>query len=276
MYCDYHLHTIYSDDSEYLMENVVQDAVAIGLEEICFSDHVDYGVKLDWNQLCDEVSEDMFLNVNYPQYFNEIAYLQKKYENKITIKRGLEFGMQKSTIPEFQKLYDHYPLDFVILSIHQVDNKEFWNGKFQKDKSEYEYYDAYFQEMYFLVQHFHNYSVLGHMDMLKRYDDKDGYDPFKENYDIIKKILMCVIEDGKGIELNTSSFKYKLNDLMPSRNILKLYYELGGTVLTIGSDSHAKDDLENSHIKELKQELKAIGFERFCTFEHMKVKFHTL
>ncbi|MBQ1911691.1 MAG: PHP domain-containing protein, partial [Erysipelotrichaceae bacterium] len=47
MLADYHVHTHFSDDSVYPMEEVVKDAIAMGLDEICFTDHVDYGVKLD-------------------------------------------------------------------------------------------------------------------------------------------------------------------------------------------------------------------------------------
>ena len=47
MLADYHIHTIYSDDSLYPMEDVVRDAIALGLQEICFTDHVDYGIKRD-------------------------------------------------------------------------------------------------------------------------------------------------------------------------------------------------------------------------------------
>ncbi|MGB7366155.1 PHP domain-containing protein, partial [Carnobacterium jeotgali] len=45
VYADYHVHSDYSDDSWYLMEDVVKDAIQLGLKEICFTDHVDYGVK---------------------------------------------------------------------------------------------------------------------------------------------------------------------------------------------------------------------------------------
>ena len=62
---------------------------------------------------------------------------------------------------------------------------------------------------------------------------------------------------------------------MPSTDILKLYYDLGGRILTIGSDSHKKEDL-GAHIEALKKELKAIGFESFCTFKKMKPIFHPL
>ena len=45
MKADYHVHTEFSDDSEYQMEQVVRDSIVMGLDEICFTDHVDYGVK---------------------------------------------------------------------------------------------------------------------------------------------------------------------------------------------------------------------------------------
>ncbi len=48
MRADYHVHTAFSDDSDYPMEQVVRDAIALGLEELCFTDHVDYGIKTDW------------------------------------------------------------------------------------------------------------------------------------------------------------------------------------------------------------------------------------
>ena len=50
LFADYHVHTNYSDDSVYPMADVVRDAVALGLEEICFTDHVDYGIKPDWDE----------------------------------------------------------------------------------------------------------------------------------------------------------------------------------------------------------------------------------
>ncbi|MCG4471116.1 phosphatase, partial [Lawsonibacter sp. DFI.6.74] len=47
-----------------------------------------------------------------------------------------------------------------------------------------------------------------------------------------------VIHSGKGIEINTSCFRYGLKDLTPSNYILKIYKELGGEIITTGSDSH--------------------------------------
>lgn len=276
MFCDYHVHTNFSDDSEYIMEDVITDAIEIGMNEICFTDHVDYGIKLDWEQL-DKIKYDRnkhITNVDYILYFQEIERLKKKYCNKIKIKKGLEFGMQMHTIKYFQKIFNLYPMDFIILSIHQINNQEFWTKEFQKGKTEKEYYDLYYQEMYALVQNYHDYSIIGHMDLIRRYDEKDGF-PFYHNKEKITQILQCIIEDGKGIEINTSSRRYELNDLTPSREILKIYKELGGQIITIGSDSHVYEDL-GSYIEEIRLELKKFGFKYYCTFENMKPIYHEL
>ncbi|MBL4930801.1 histidinol-phosphatase HisJ family protein [Clostridium paridis] len=276
MICDYHVHSNFSDDSEYIMENVIIDAIKMGISEICFTDHVDYGIKVDWEQV-DKTKNDgnkSIYNVNYPLYFKEIERLQNKYCSDIKIKKGLEFGMQMHTIPCFQKIFNLYPMDFVILSIHQINDKEFWTNEFQKGKTEKEYYDEYYQAMYDIIQNYHNYSVIGHMDLIRRYDNKDDF-PFRNNKEMITQILKYIIKDGKGIEINTSSHRYKLDDLTPSHEILKIYKDLGGKIITIGSDSHVHEDL-GAYIKETRLELKKLGFKCYCTFEDMTPIYHEL
>lgn len=277
MFSDYHIHTIYSDDSLYPMEKVIQDAIKMNMEEICITDHVDYGIKIDWDkqELVQYRNGEPLANVDYPKFYQEITTLQKRYQDQINIKIGMEFGIQKHTIPQFETLFQRYPFDFIILSIHQVDDQEFWTGDYQKGKTEAQYYERYYQEMYDVITNYRNYSVLGHMDLIKRYDDHDGYDGFTNHLEIITKILTQVIADGKGIELNTSSIRYGLDDLMPSRELLQLYYDLGGRIITIGSDSHKPEHL-GSYIEDMKKDLKDIGFEGFCTFKKMKPIFHKL
>lgn len=277
MIADYHMHTYYSDDSQYEMEKAVKKAIDLGLNEICFTDHVDYGIKLEYEDymcLNEEERKNRVANVDYEHYFEEIHQLQVKYKDRITIKQGMEFGIQTHTIPAFQTLFDRYDFDFIILSCHQVEDKEFWTQDFQKGRSQQVYNERYYEEILNVIKVYKDYSVLGHLDLLKRYDLEGEY-PFEKTKEIITEILKIVIADNKGIEINTSSFYYGLKDLMPSKSILKLYYELGGTILTIGSDSH-KEEQVGAHIEEIQKELKEIGFKQICTFDKMKPIFHDL
>lgn len=276
MLTDYHVHCEFSDDSVYPMEDVVRDAIGLGLEEICFTDHVDYGIKVDWDS-GEEIrwrNGEPFANVDYPRYFAKIADLQEKYGDRIRIRRGLELGVQSHTIDAYNRLTAKYPLDFAILSIHQVHDQEFWNGEFQEGRTQGEYNEEYYREMLRVVQSFKHYSVLGHMDLIVRYD-KAGVYPFEKVKDLITEILKVVIADGKGIELNTSSVRYGLSDTQPSRDILRLYRELGGQIITLGSDSHRPDHL-GAHIASSMELLKELGYEAFCTFENGRPVFHPL
>ena len=75
--------------------------------------------------------------------------------------------------------------------------------------------------------------------------------------------------------MNTSSHRYGLKDTTPSRKILQLYKELGGTIVTIGSDSHKPEHL-GAFIQESKDLLKELGFKSYCTYDHMQPLFHAL
>lgn len=276
MKCDYHVHTIYSDDSDVAMEDYVKKGIALGLDEICFCDHVDYGIKRDWDDprgiLYD--GKRAIANVDYPKYVEDVMTLKAKYKDDICLKMGMEFGIQKHTIDKFEQLFNRYPFDFIILSIHQIDDKEFWSQDYQKGKTQDEYQREYYQNLLEVIQEYKDYSVLGHLDLIKRYDKCGAY-PDEKIMDLVDEILKTVIRDNKGIEINTSSWQYGLVDTTPSKNILHRYLELGGKIITIGSDAHNTDRLAD-HQEEAKQILKEIGFKEFCTFENMKPIFHQL
>lgn len=276
MLIDYHVHTEFSDDSLYPMEDVVKDAICLQMDEICITDHVDYGVKVDWDsgeKIIYRHGEPL-ANVDYPRYMKEINRVRQLYGKKITVRTGMEFGVQVHTIPLFETLFHRYPFDFIILSIHQVEDKEFWTQDFQKGRTQQEYNERYYEEMLQVVRKYKDYSVLGHMDLIKRYD-KEGIYPFEKVKPFIAEILKIIIADGKGLEINTSSHRYGLKDSMPSAKLLRLYRDLGGSIITIGSDSHAPDHL-GAYIQETKEYLKDLGFQSFCTYEKMRPIFHSL
>ena len=99
MLADYHVHTAFSNDSVYPMEDVVKDAISLGMEDICFTDHVDYGPYRDWDDprgieyRAGEEGEPEWValtNVEYKKYFSLIEELKEKYKEQISIKTGLE------------------------------------------------------------------------------------------------------------------------------------------------------------------------------------------
>lgn len=278
MLADYHVHSEFSDDSVYPVDDICRDAIRQNLAEICFTDHVDYGVKPDWNHKDEAriIEGEPVLNVDYERYFPALEQARETYADELTVRCGLELGVQSHTIPQNQALVERYAdkLDFVILSIHQVGDKEFWTGEFQEGRTQQQYNDAYYEEMLRVVETFSGYSVLGHLDLIKRYDPAGIY-PFEKSRDIIAAILERIIADGKGIEVNTSSFRYGLPDLQPCTEILKLYHDLGGRIITIGSDSHEPVHL-GAYLRRVRRRLQALGYTEFATFCKGEPRFHSI
>lgn len=265
MIADYHVHTSFSDDSDYPMEDCLTRAISLGVDEICFTEHTDFGVKGGKNQKP---------NCPTAEYLSEFRRCEKIFSDKITMKFGMEFGMQVGTVEEFQKLFEEYPFDFIILSCHQVDNMEFHTQEFQRGKTQKECHERYYKEIFDVAKIYDDWSVLGHLDMIKRYDLQGEY-PFENVRDVVAEILKLTISKGKGIEVNTSCYRYGLKDLTPSRKILKLYKDLGGEILTIGSDSHEPPHLAVK-LKETQEELAQMGFKNFYTADKMNYIGHKL
>lgn len=263
MLADYHLHTNFSDDSTTPMEDMVKKAIENGLDEIAFTEHCDY-FRVGGNAL------------DYDAYFASVDEMREKYGDQITIRYGAEFGVQEHTVERYQADFKKRDFDFIILSVHEIGDEGFWNNQYQKGKTQDEINRGYYQALYGVMQKYKNYSVLGHVDVIKRYDPYGIY-PDEKVKDLLEKILKLAIADGKGIEINTSCFAYGLPDLTPSKYILKLYHDLGGKILTIGTDAHAPDRMGNKEeLDMIKKILREIGFESFCTFEKMQPHFHKL
>lgn len=126
MLADFHVHTGYSDDSTYPLRQVALDAIRLNLDEICFTEHVDYGVKPEWSNPAGARFEDgrPVTNCPYEPYLAEVENVRAELAGKIKIRAGLELGAQTITQKQNSDLVSRLgdQLDFVICSVHQVDN----------------------------------------------------------------------------------------------------------------------------------------------------------
>ncbi|MGL4796431.1 MAG: histidinol-phosphatase HisJ family protein [Paraclostridium sp.] len=261
MYYDYHMHSNFSGDSQTDMEDMIKRSIDLGLKEICFTDHVDY-----------DIISDVPFETNYDDYFKMLDYFKNKYHNKISIKKGIEMGVQSHIINDCSNDIQKYPFDFVICSLHAINRVDLYNGTFFDNITQNQAYESYYTELYNIVKNYKDYSVLGHLDLIKRYGNYESELDDKLFSDILESILKEVIYNGKGIEINTSCFRYGLKDLTPSRYILQMYKDLGGEIITTGSDSHIPAQVAFK-FDYIYNQLKDFGFKYISTFDSMKPSF---
>lgn len=233
---DYHAHSSFSGDCSFSMEEMVIGAIEKGCESIAFTDHIDFDYG-DYNY------QDLFI-FKPESYISEFEKLKKKYERKIRMLSGVEMGMQPHLVEKIEEMFPFSNFDFTIMSIHTADRKDLHEGIFFEDKSSLEAYKKYYEELLYCVENFKNYQIIGHINLIDRYKKFVKEDvPFSSYSYIVEEILKSVIKDGKGLEVNTSGFRYGMNSFLPDDKILSLYKKLGGKIITFGSDTHCPDDV---------------------------------
>ena len=165
------------------------------------------------------------------------------------------------------RFLQQYPFDFVIGSIHECQGLPASKAVFFEHRTKTQAYETYYATILECIQHFDNFDVIGHLDYCKRYYPGD-YMPGDHliAQPLIEEILRTLIAKGKGIEVNTSGFRHTSHMCMPHYDILALYRQLGGTRITIGSDSH-RDEFVGFHADDAATQLKQLGFTHISTFE---------
>ena len=117
------------------------------------------------------------------------------------------------------------------------------------------------------------FCVYGHIDFISRYGIyKDNSLKYRDYSDLIDEVLKTLINKNKGIEINTSGYRYKLNQTYPQYDILKRYKELGGEIITIGSDAHTPDYV-GDHFEVAYEMLVKSGFKYITRFKNLKPSF---
>jgi histidinol-phosphatase (PHP family) len=257
---DHHMHTNWSPDADpnLTFEDYIHEAIHQNIPGVMFTDHVDFDYP-------DPFFKDI---IDYQKYFEHI----EKYRNLNTIEigMGVEMGYQPHLKIEMDQFLKRHPFDFVICSIHVCDQLDLYNGDFFKGKTQQEAYRRYFEIVLEAVQNYDNYDIFGHVDYIIRYGNYSNrdydYNLFK---DIIDDILLAIIKKGKGIEVNTSGLRYGLGVMHPKQEVIHRYKQLGGQIITIGSDAHYIKDFQKDVDAALKL-IKNAGFTQITYFKSRK------
>ena len=143
-----------------------------------------------------------------------------------------------------QNYVNQYPFDFVIGSEHNPGNVDPYYPEYFEGRSEQEAYTQYFEETLVNLKLFSDFDALGHMDYVVRYGpNRNKYYSYRKYADLIDPILEFIIDKGIALEINAKGYKSGLGEPNPCKDIILRYKELGGELVTIGSDAHLVNDL---------------------------------
>ncbi len=254
---DYHIHSVVSFDGHDTPEKIVASARAQGLREICFTDHVDH-----------ELAGAVFDLKDYARAYDDLT------APDIAIRRGMEFGLTPENRHLLREDLLRRRYDYVIGSVHTVGNEDVYLPPYWETKTVEQAYREYLEQTLACVRAHEDYDVLGHLTyickcrgnptkVLLRYED---------HAKILDEILRELARRDKGLEMNTSGVD-RCGGFLPTADFFLRFRELGGRIVTVGSDAHTADRV-GQYTYRACQILEDI-FGYVCTFADRKPIFHT-
>ncbi len=262
---DDHLHTHFSFDSRAVPEDVCEQAIARGLSEIALTDHMDIYSDRPYSSAFD-----------CEAWYEKMNELKARYEGRLKVHVGIELGQPQINPSQARAFLKRYTLDFIIGSIHNIDNDldiYYCDYAHMDCQSFYAHYIDWLME---LAKNY-DFDVCGHVTYPSRYI----YEQTKQEPDMriffpqFRRLFKLLAQTGRGIELNLSGIARGSGSPMPGLGLLKLYRECGGEIITVGSDAHVA--VQAGSISKLGQELlKDAGFKYITWFEGRRPHFEPI
>lgn len=264
---DYHVHTRFSIDCKEEMEAQCRAAIAMGISEIAFTEHVDHDI-------CDAESRAHY---QYEAYCEEIERQRERFGSQLNILRAAEIDWNESIKDEVTEFVANHDFDFIIGSIHNLNHQYVGFATLESMGGPAKMYDDYLDQMQGLVETGIP-NVIGHLDLPRRYHGVSMDDVDAARYERrLREIFRLAADRGVGFEINTSGLRRGTGASLPEARVLAWFIEEGGDILTVGSDSHRAGDTGHS-IAEIYRQLRSLGINWRTSFvggEQRKVELPT-
>ena len=256
--CDSHVHSLYSYDSESPLEAICEKAIGAGLSEVCITDHYDANLDTGDEPIYDAVAAEA-----------GVRRIASEYAGKLKVTYGLELG-QPHELPDCTKaILAAHDFDFIIGSLHNARGEpDYYCVPFEKmdDAGYKKTMDAYFEQTLEMLE-FGGFHTLGHFGYPWRLSVGKGHPTDAQRHRAaITGIFRYMISNGIALEVNTSGLRREdVGTTHPLPEMLEWYREMGGRLLTVGSDAHSCK-VVGAGIPETHKMLRDIGFTEYTVF----------
>lgn len=224
---DFHMHSRLSFDAEGDPAEMVAAARARGLREICFTDHYDL------HELPHE-APDIFTPEEYRATYADLD------RSGLAVRLGVECGLTLGNRAEIDRFTAENRFDFVIGSVHFTDGYDIYYPDFWRGKTVDEAFHRYLEHTLDCVRLHDSFDVLGHLNYICKCPPNTACVPLRyaDHAPLVDEILRTLVAKGKGLEVNTSGVD-AIGAPLPDADFLRRFRELGGEIVTVGSDAHA-------------------------------------
>lgn len=272
---DNHNHSEFSFDGKRTsVEKSTLAAADAGLGGVAFTDHCDFFVpamKAEYEQL---VPETFDVNAQQAEIDRVQALIDGRIggERKFRILKGIEIGMHEDCHGEIRRILGENSFDQVIASVHYLDGIDPFYGGYYEGKDWKEAYGHYLETIWKEMTWLKDFDIMGHFDYVVRYAPYSSTSLLYRDFsDILDEMFRYLIQEGKALEINTKSYQeYNGRLVTIDTEVLKRYRELGGEIVSFGSDSHDAHRIGHA-IMEHALLLKSLGFRWSAHYESRRL-----
>jgi histidinol-phosphatase (PHP family) len=259
---DYHVHTNFSCDCKASMAEMCAAAVARGIAELGFSEHYDLFPSEP------DGCRDFF---RLEPWAAELERQQAAFAGTLTVRAGIEIGEPHLFAVETKALLARYPFDYVLGSLHWIGAESVFNTAYFEAHAADEVYRLYYEELERLTAA-GDFDILSHFDVPVRtaFAVYGGYTAL-DYADYLRPVLRNCVERGLALDLNTAALRRRANVLTPGLDILRLYVELGGERVTLGSDAHRPEHV-GAHLEVALEIARAAGLKYLTHFDKRQAR----
>ena len=269
---DNHNHSQFSfDGGKSSIIECTRTAVSKGLSGVAFTDHCDFFVPQMKAQSENPMPEVFDIQAQQ-QEIDRVQAMINSESDGIKILKGIEIGMHENHHDDIRKMMTEYSFDQVIASVHYLDGTDPFYGDYYDDKDWKVAYGHYLETIFKEMTWLHDFDIMGHYDYVVRYAPYPQTSiTYRDFSDILDEMFKYLIHDGKALEINTKSYQlYKGKEVTLDTNVLLRYQELGGEIISLGSDSHAPDRV-GENFAHFAAFLKSLGFRWSAHYEKRKL-----
>lgn len=256
---DLHTHTDNSFDGNHSTMFMCETAYMKGLRAVAFTDHVEI----------DGYYRDSFDRTALQSFF-EVAKARSAFNGRLIVCVGVELGQAVYDKPVAEELINRMKYDFVIGSIHNLPNQQdpYYTDFSDESIDYYAMLEEYFQRELELAQ-WDKFDSLAHLTYPLRYIVGNYGRPVDMSRfsEIIDEILLTLIKNKKSLEINTAGLRQPIGVTSPDESIVRRYRELGGKLITIGSDAHFAEHL-GAGIEQGYELALRCGFDKIAVYQN--------
>ncbi|MDQ3695156.1 MAG: histidinol-phosphatase HisJ family protein [Chloroflexota bacterium] len=258
---DYHVHSDFSIDCDTPMDVSCRAAVAAGVTEIAFTDHLDH-----------ETADPGFGYYRPEEYLRSIEAVRQEFAGQLTVLAGVEIDFNERIAPAVERFITRYGAgyDVIIGSVHYTTSGELIFPAHFRARSLDDVFVPYLRQVRLAVDTGW-FDTIGHLDLPKRYAPAathGTYDPLLYRT-YLEPIFAALIERGMSFEINTSGLRQTPRTSMPGPAVVRWYVEAGGTLITTGSDSHVAETIGSGLARSLAM-LQVCGIATVSAFRSRK------